>query len=438
VEKVRQDHLDMPSRQGQNPLEGQAMNSIKVTRRQIPGGEKGTWLTLEEMEGITREASVDPRIRQLAFRILQAADVESHDKLGEVTALYEWVRDSLDFRKDPRGFELLTHPVVTLQMGAGDCDDRTVMLGALLRSVGFPTRFNVSSNLPGLRPSFRHVFLQTQIPGGRWITLDPTTYLRAGEVYPGTTRVARPASGGRFVEMAQGLGLIPCGRVRIPLRMIEDGTALEMGLSLEGDDTITVYPGFGSYASDEELAGFFKSLFKKVKSVVTAPVKAVAKVVSTAGSVVSKIPIVGKVASAALPFAASIIPGVGPVAALAMKGAGAVSAVQKLIPSGAQPLITEAARRAFMTASAPATTAPVPVTTPTFAPAAPAATAAPTVAPAAPTVVPARAVAVAPVAAPSVMAPAAAATLIPGVSNKTLLLGLVAVLLLPRLLPGGR
>lgn len=389
------------------------MHSHQVIRSRIPRGEPGTWVTLEKMEQITQEAAGDPRIRHLAFRILDNAGIESGDKPGEVQALYNWVRDELSYRKDPFRLELLTHPVATLDYGGGDCDDRSLLLSSLLRTVGYPTRYLTSSNLPGRRPPFRHVFLEAQIPRIGWIPLDPTKKLQAGSVYPGTTRVSRPLRTGGFKEMAE---LIPYSQsFRVPRRVIEDGTSFSLGIMAE-EGQFVILPEYGGYG-DDELSGFFKSLFKKVAKPFKFVKKKILSPVSKLVGKVSSIPVVGKF----LPAATALIPGLGPMAALAAKTAGIRSMASKLIPTGARSAITESARAAFLEpAAAPA----APAATATRIPAV---TARPAVFPVAPSARPFRASAVTAGILP-------ASQFIPGVSNKMLVAGAILLLLLPRVL----
>ena len=65
----------------------------------------------------------------------------------------------------------------------GDCDDHTIMLGAMLESVGYPTRITTARMKPG-PGSFDHVYLEVNDRRG-WIPLDPSNKKReAGEAPP--------------------------------------------------------------------------------------------------------------------------------------------------------------------------------------------------------------------------------------------------------------
>lgn len=47
-----------------------------------------------------------------------------------------WIRENIEYRHDPAGHELIQDPIVTISERAGDCDDMTILAGALLRGIG--------------------------------------------------------------------------------------------------------------------------------------------------------------------------------------------------------------------------------------------------------------------------------------------------------------
>jgi hypothetical protein len=93
------------------------------------------------------------------------------DELHEVRAVFEWVRDSVRYVRDPHGIESLAAPRITLRRLSGDCDDQVALLGALLESVGYPTRLVIAAYRAPQQ--WEHVYLQAYA-AGQWIDLDPT------------------------------------------------------------------------------------------------------------------------------------------------------------------------------------------------------------------------------------------------------------------------
>jgi ribosomal protein L31E len=109
-------------------------------------------------------------IRSLATRITR--DVPSKDKIGELGALYRWVRDNVRYRHDPRGLEWIQAPTRTLKERAGDCDDLAGLLSALAQSIGYETRYRTVG--PKLHDQ-RHVSTEALANESErvWVSLDP-------------------------------------------------------------------------------------------------------------------------------------------------------------------------------------------------------------------------------------------------------------------------
>lgn len=121
-----------------------------------------------------------------AARILRDAGVRGHDYVGEVRALFMFVRDRVRYTRDPVGVELLQTPTRVLRERVGDCDDKSILLAALLRAVGHPARvaFRAIAANPFFPGQFSHVYVIARV-GQREIPLDPTPpKARMGWEYP--------------------------------------------------------------------------------------------------------------------------------------------------------------------------------------------------------------------------------------------------------------
>lgn len=59
---------------------------------------------------------------------------------AEAEAVKEWIRREIEYRNDPAGHEMIQDPIVTLAEKAGDCDDMTILAGALLAAIGHDCR----------------------------------------------------------------------------------------------------------------------------------------------------------------------------------------------------------------------------------------------------------------------------------------------------------
>ena len=145
----------------------------EVTTYRIPSGPRGTDRTVEHIRSLILEGAKDFAVRQKAIDILMARAVRPKDYLGEIKALFEWVQRNIRYTRDPFRVELLHSPMRMLELRAGDCDDMTILLGAMLQSIGHPVRIVVVGPDP-LRPGlFTHVYAEVSYRG-HWIPLDPT------------------------------------------------------------------------------------------------------------------------------------------------------------------------------------------------------------------------------------------------------------------------
>jgi len=134
----------------------------------IPAGAEGTRATLRIMRELVREWKIQPRLRQLAKKIVQPC--RSKDTRCEVTRIHAFVANKIRFVRDVVDVETIQAPDVTLRDRAGDCDDQAVLVGALLCSVGHPVRFIAVGFRPG---QFAHVYAETPI-GPNWVAVETT------------------------------------------------------------------------------------------------------------------------------------------------------------------------------------------------------------------------------------------------------------------------
>ncbi len=143
------------------------------------------------MASMARAGSQAPELHRLARRITTegfgtGVGLAQKDFEGEVRRLYAFVRDRIRYVRDPQGVELLADPLTTLSDGSGDCDDKSILLAALLLAVGHRCRFISIALIPR---QFSHVWVQAQV-SGRWIDLETTEPLQFGQRVPAAGVVA--------------------------------------------------------------------------------------------------------------------------------------------------------------------------------------------------------------------------------------------------------
>ncbi len=140
----------------------------------IPDGPPGIAATLKAMGQLVRDYKKSLNVRGLAIMLTGACGPK--DYACEVKCLHGYVRDQVRYINDIVNVETVQSPDVTLANGAGDCDDKSTLLCALLESIGHPTRFVAIGFEPGV---YSHVLCDTKI-GASWISLETTEDVPVG------------------------------------------------------------------------------------------------------------------------------------------------------------------------------------------------------------------------------------------------------------------
>jgi hypothetical protein len=122
---------------------------------------------------------INPRIRRLAVEILQGNNVPERDVPAMAAALFDFVQSTY-YVWDPWDAEWLQKVGIQLDdIAAGreglDCDDKSILLASLGRSVGLPVNFKAISGQAASRGNFDHVYALIGDPRtGEWVAADPT------------------------------------------------------------------------------------------------------------------------------------------------------------------------------------------------------------------------------------------------------------------------
>lgn len=127
--------------------------------------------TVGHITRLIRQGAKDMVVRQAAVQIFRTRGIAPKHYLGEIAALFYWVQKKVRYTRDIYRVELLHSARRMLQLRAGDCDDMTILLGALLESTGHPVRLVLIGSDPRRPRRFSHIYLEVQ-HAGRWIALD--------------------------------------------------------------------------------------------------------------------------------------------------------------------------------------------------------------------------------------------------------------------------
>jgi hypothetical protein len=145
----------------------------RISLGKIPTGYAGTKKTVAYIIGLIKEGAKDFCVRQTAIDILFANGVPPKDYLGEIRTLFAWVQHNIRYTRDIHRVELLHSARRMLELRAGDCDDMTILLAAMLKAIGHPVRLVLVGFNPQRKKLFTHIYLEAFYQGW-WLPLDPT------------------------------------------------------------------------------------------------------------------------------------------------------------------------------------------------------------------------------------------------------------------------
>lgn len=141
-----------------------------VQQYTIGDGDAGTAQTVSVMYQQIYEGMKQPDVNAQAIAIVNQANPAPFDFAGQRRAIFNWFRRNIRFVRDPVGVETVRTAPETLRAGGGDCDCQTVLMGALLTTIGNHVRITTIQSQPG-NPDFSHVFLEV-LDGNKWVPVD--------------------------------------------------------------------------------------------------------------------------------------------------------------------------------------------------------------------------------------------------------------------------
>ncbi|WP_409029434.1 transglutaminase-like domain-containing protein [Gracilimonas sediminicola] len=174
---------------GRNELPWQPLRqlgdaSLKGFRIPYPGMDKVVQVAKQWIENYRSEQFV----REKALSITSGmsarntrtghSDMRNFDAIAK--AIHDYIVREILYVRDQNGVERLQTPDATLKLKSGDCDDMVILGGALLESVGVPTRIKLIGEKPG---AFSHIYLE-YFSNDQWKSFDPTLALYPGFEFP--------------------------------------------------------------------------------------------------------------------------------------------------------------------------------------------------------------------------------------------------------------
>lgn len=152
-----------------NAYSGTVSTSIAIS-----DGAQGIAETLAIMGKCVKDGKKSMMVREKAISL--CSSLVQKDWSGQVRACHAFVRDCIRYIGDITNVETVQTPEKTMELRAGDCDDKATLLCALLESIGHPTRFMAVGFSFG---EYSHVYVETLI-GNKWIPLETTEPVEMG------------------------------------------------------------------------------------------------------------------------------------------------------------------------------------------------------------------------------------------------------------------
>lgn len=145
----------------------------RVRIHRVPRGPAGTLVTARLIAQLVLDGAKDFYVRQKAIQIFRMGGVRPKNRFGEVCALFDWVRRNVRYTRDIFRVELLHSARRMLELQAGDCDDMTILLGAMLMATGHPVRLVLAGFRPNKPHVYSHIYPEVNVRG-RWLAIDAT------------------------------------------------------------------------------------------------------------------------------------------------------------------------------------------------------------------------------------------------------------------------
>jgi len=144
---------------------------IQIVR--VRRGPEGTLSTAKIIGQLIRAGAKDFYVRQKAIEVFRTYGVRPKNRMGEACALFDFVKRNIRYTRDIFRVELLHSARRMLELCAGDCDDMTILLGAMLLSTGHPVRLVLAGFRKNRPHVYSHIYPEVNV-SGRWIAIDAT------------------------------------------------------------------------------------------------------------------------------------------------------------------------------------------------------------------------------------------------------------------------
>jgi len=147
----------------------------KIYSFELPEGTNGLLSKINIIGELINKGSQNIDIRSLSVELISG--LEDFDFQSELEVIYNWVIENIRYVRDIDNIELIHDADKVLEFRAGDCDDFTILLGSMLKSIGFPIQMVIASR-NGI--DFEHIYLRVNL-NNKWIVCDASMKMPLGE-----------------------------------------------------------------------------------------------------------------------------------------------------------------------------------------------------------------------------------------------------------------
>ena len=153
--------------------------SLSARFTPLKSGAEGTKQTLRRMKELAYLGARTPQIWSLTRQLVSGKIKGFKDpcpvnhRTCEAERILKWVQTHIRWTPDTADVETVAMPVRTIEVGAGDCDDVSVLAASMATSISLPVRFKAIAANKEYPNEFSHVYVQFNV-GGKWISADPS------------------------------------------------------------------------------------------------------------------------------------------------------------------------------------------------------------------------------------------------------------------------
>lgn len=122
------------------------------------------YLTVKKIIDIINSPRELVYARELAEQVL--INIPDRNSLRDISTITNYVRNTIRFTHDIKGIETVKtveriyNEIRNTGKFIGDCDDATVLLGAMLKSIGYPIKIVIVSLRELKGDNFNHIYLR--------------------------------------------------------------------------------------------------------------------------------------------------------------------------------------------------------------------------------------------------------------------------------------